>query len=178
MKAQEIHLPAMVVSPFRGLGSIVLDFRNANSPPEPIPSWAANLIVPTFAAVAVLTMLPPPGPTRVIVGLTAFTSLWFYVLTHWVASPAFFMNAIFMISITARWMLLVLCGTPEIDYYQTSQTGTKLQDSGPWHQQLPNKVRWSVELWSCWRGQGWNYVDEHLPKGAEQNQSRLYVFPC
>lgn len=137
----------MVVRSFRGLGSILLDLQGANSPREPIPSWAANLIVPTFAAVAVLTMLPPPGPTRVIVGLTTFTSLWLYALTHWVAGPAFFMNAIFMISITTRWMPIILWGTPEIDCYQTSQTSTKLQNKGPWHQQLLNKITWTVELW-------------------------------
>lgn len=36
------------------------------------------------------------------------------------------MDAIFMISITVRWMLMCLTGAPEIDYYQNSKTATKL----------------------------------------------------
>ncbi|KAL4882129.1 membrane bound O-acyl transferase family-domain-containing protein [Aspergillus karnatakaensis] len=158
------------------LGSNLQAMQNAYSAREQMPAWAAKLLTPTFMAVAVVTTLPPPGPVRVIVGLTAFTSLWLHVLTHWVSGPAFFMDAIFMISITVRWLLLFLAGTPEIDYHQTTQSATKLAPTGTrkanvFHRAL-TKVRWSVELWSCWRGQGWNFVDEHLPQGAEQTQSR------
>ncbi|KAL3429035.1 membrane bound O-acyl transferase family-domain-containing protein [Aspergillus tetrazonus] len=143
---------------------------------EEMPVWATKLLTPIFMAVAVLTTLPPPGPLRVIVGLTAFTSLWLHVLTHWVSGPAFFMDAIFMISITVRWLLMFMAGTPEIDYHQTTQSGTTITYSGTKDssalRQMLTKVRWSVELWSCWRGQGWNFVDQHLPRGAEGTQSR------
>ncbi|KAF4289359.1 hypothetical protein CNMCM8686_002659 [Aspergillus fumigatus] len=100
--------------------------KDAYTSREEVPFWATKLLTPTFMAVAILTTIPPPGPTRVIVGMTAFTSLWLYVLTHWMAGPAFFMDAIFMISITVRWMLMCLTGAPEIDYYQNSKTATKL----------------------------------------------------
>ncbi|KAI9367729.1 membrane bound O-acyl transferase family-domain-containing protein [Aspergillus egyptiacus] len=140
---------------------------------EAMPIWATKLLTPSFMAVAILTTLPPPGPTRVVVGLTAFTSLWLYVLTHWVAGPAFFMDSIFMISITVRWLLLFVAGTPEEDLHQTSEKGTRLTSKDA-KRGTPffTKLKWSVELWSCWRGQGWNFVDQHLPKGAEQTQSR------
>ncbi|KAF4259294.1 hypothetical protein CNMCM8812_002137 [Aspergillus fumigatus] len=100
--------------------------KDAYTSREEVPFWATKLLTPAFMAVAILTTIPPPGPTRVIVGMTAFTSLWLYVLTHWMAGPAFFMDAIFMISITVRWMLMCLTGAPEIDYYQNSKTATKL----------------------------------------------------
>ncbi|GIJ85967.1 hypothetical protein Asppvi_004838 [Aspergillus pseudoviridinutans] len=159
------------------LESTLMKVQDAYSSREAMPFWATRLLTPTFMAVAVLTTIPSPGPARVTVGMTVFTTLWLYVLTHWVADPSFFMDAIFMISITARWMLMFLTGTPEMDYYQTSKTATKLDsasaDGGiPGGSILLNKVKWSVELWSCWRGQGWNYADQHLKRGAEQTQSR------
>ncbi|RLL94186.1 hypothetical protein CFD26_103329 [Aspergillus turcosus] len=158
----------------RNLEVTLLNMQDAFYSREDMPFWATKLLTPTFMAVAILTTIPPPGPTRVIVGMTAFTSLWIYVLTHWVSGPASFMDAIFMISITVRWMLMFLAGTPETDYYQTSKTATKLgsasADGGI--SAFLNKVKWSVELWSCWRGQGWNFADQHLKRGAEQNQSR------
>ncbi|BDD59928.1 hypothetical protein MPDQ_000743 [Monascus purpureus] len=155
----------------------LLNLEDAYSSREEMPFWATKLLTPTFMAVAILTTIPSPGPMRVTVGMTAFTSLWLYVLTHWVSGPAFFMDAIFMISITVRWMLMFLTGTPEIDYYQNSKTATKLgstsADGGTLHgSAFLNKVKWSVELWSCWRGQGWNFADQHLRRGAEQTQSR------
>jgi hypothetical protein len=61
--------------------------------------------------------------------MTAFTTLWLYMLTQWVAGLSSFMDAIFMISITVRWMLMFLPGTPEFDYYQTSKTATKLDSA-------------------------------------------------
>ena len=159
---------------------ILQDIQNVQfSPREPIPSWAAKLVTPTFLAVAILTTLPSPGPVRVTVGLTAFTSLWLHVVTHLVAGPAFFMDAVFMISITARWILLFVMGTPETDYYQTSKTATRLERNpgSPWYWRFLYKAKWSVELWSCWRGQGWNFVDQHLGKGAEQTQSHRSALP-
>jgi hypothetical protein len=162
----------------QSLASNLQAMQNAYSAREEMPVWATKLLTPTFMAVAVLTTLPPPGPLRVIVGLTAFTSLWLHVLTHWVSGPAFFMDAIFMISITVRWLLMFVAGTPEIDYHQTTQSGTTITYTGTKNssalRQLLTKVRWSVELWSCWRGQGWNFVDQHLPRGAERTQSRWY----
>ncbi|KAL2802347.1 membrane bound O-acyl transferase family-domain-containing protein [Aspergillus granulosus] len=160
----------------QNLASNLQAMQNAYSAREEMPAWATKLLTPTFMAVAVLTTLPPAGPVRVIVGLTAFTSLWLHVLTHWVSGPAFFMDAIFMISITVRWLLMFLAATPEIDYHQTTRSGTTLtymgtKDSNVFRRVL-TKMRWSVELWSCWRGQGWNFVDQHLPRGAEQKQSR------
>ncbi|KAF7181914.1 hypothetical protein CNMCM7691_001302 [Aspergillus felis] len=168
----------MVDNLIRNLESTLMDMEDAYSWREEMPFWATKLLTPTFMAVAILTTIPSPGPVRVIVGMTAFTTLWLYVLTHWVAGPSFFMDTIFMISITARWMLMFLTGTPEIDYYQTGKTATKLDsasaDGGiPGGSILLNKVKWSVELWSCWRGQGWNFADQHLQRGAEQTQSRL-----
>ncbi|KAL5366204.1 membrane bound O-acyl transferase family-domain-containing protein [Aspergillus floccosus] len=155
----------------------LLNLEDAYSSREEMPFWATKLLTPTFMAVAIITTIPSPGPLRVIVGMTAFTSLWLYVLTHWVSSPAFFMDAIFMISITVRWMLMFLTGTPEIDYYQNGKSATKLgntsADGGILHgSEFLKKFKWSVELWSCWRGQGWNFADQHLRRGAEQTQSR------
>lgn len=167
----------MVDDWIRNLEVGLLNIQDAYSSREEMPFWATKLLTPTFMGVAILTTIAPPGPTRVIVGMTAFTSLWLYVLTHWVSGPALFMDAIFMISITVRWMLLFLAGTPEIDYYQTSETATKLgsgsADDGILRSSpFLNKIKWSVELWSCWRGQGWNFADQHLKQGAEQTQSR------
>ncbi|KAL4914819.1 membrane bound O-acyl transferase family-domain-containing protein [Aspergillus aurantiobrunneus] len=152
--------------------------RNAAAPGprEEMPIWATKLLTPAFMAVAILTTLLPPGPIRVVVGITAFTSLWLHVLTHWVAGPAFFMDAIFMISITVRWLLLFVAGMPEIDCHQTSKSGTRLipndTKNATFFDRFYNKAKWSVELWSCWRGQGWNFVDQHLPRGVEHTQSR------
>ncbi|KAG2012602.1 hypothetical protein GB937_006951 [Aspergillus fischeri] len=167
----------MVDNLIRNLEITLQNMQNAYSSRDEMPFWATKLLTPTFMAVAIFTTIPPPGPTRVIVGMTTFTSLWLYVLTHWVAGPSFFMDAIFMVSITVRWMLMFLTGTPEIDYYQNSKTATKLDsvsgDSGILRcSKFPNKVKWSVELWSCWRGQGWNFADQHLKRGEEQTQSR------
>lgn len=152
---------------------------NAHSEREQMPLWATKLLTPTFMAVAILTTLLPPGPTRVTLASTAFTGLWLHVLTHWVTGPAFFMDAIFMISITVRWLLLSLAGTPEVDCHQTSKSGTILVKNNRKDvtvlDRFYNKVKWTVELWSCWRGQGWNFVDQHLPQGAEQTQSRWYL---
>ncbi|PKX97313.1 putative toxin biosynthesis protein (GliH) [Aspergillus novofumigatus IBT 16806] len=161
----------------RNLEITLQNMQDAYSSREEMPFSATKLLTPTSMAVAIVTTIPPPGPTRVVVGMTAFTTLWLYVLTHWVAGPSFFMDAIFMISITVRWMLMFLTGTPEIDYSQTSKTATKLgsasADGGIIRNlTLLDKVKWSVELWSCWRGQGWNYADPHLKRGAEQTQSR------
>ncbi|KAH2016891.1 hypothetical protein KXW65_003199 [Aspergillus fumigatus] len=116
----------MMVNLIRNLEITLQNMKDAYTSREEVPFWATKLLTPTFMAVAILTTIPPPGPTRVIVGMTAFTSLWLYVLTHWMAGPAFFMDAIFMISITVRWMLMCLTGAPEIDYYQNSKTATKL----------------------------------------------------
>ncbi|KEY82035.1 toxin biosynthesis protein GliH [Aspergillus fumigatus] len=115
-----------MVNLIRNLEITLQNMKDAYTSREEVPFWATKLLTPTFMAVAILTTIPPPGPTRVIVGMTAFTSLWLYVLTHWMAGPAFFMDAIFMISITVRWMLICLTGAPEIDYYQNSKTATKL----------------------------------------------------
>ncbi|BCS27914.1 putative toxin biosynthesis protein (GliH) [Aspergillus puulaauensis] len=149
---------------------------NAHSEREQMPLWATKLLTPTFMAVAILATLLPPGPTRVTLASTAFTGLWLHVLTHWVTGPAFFMDTIFMISITVRWLLLSLAGTPEVDCHQTSNSGTILVKNNRKDvtalDRFYNKAKWTVELWSCWRGQGWNFVDQHLPQGAEQTQSR------
>jgi hypothetical protein len=170
----------MVNNLIRNLEITLLNLEDAYSSREEMPFWATKLLTPTFMAVAILTTIPSPGPIRVIIGMTAFTSLWLYVLTHWVSGPAFFMDAIFMISITVRWILMFLTGTPEMDYCQTSKTATKhgstSADGGILHgSAFLNKVKWSVELWSCWRGQGWNFADQHLRRGAEQTQSQWYV---
>ncbi|KAF4218842.1 hypothetical protein CNMCM6805_004621 [Aspergillus fumigatiaffinis] len=167
----------MVNNLIRNLEITLLNLEDAYSSREEMPFWATKLLTPTFMAVAILTTIPSPGPVRVIIGMTAFTSLWLYVLTHWVSGLAFFMDAIFMISITVRWILMFLTGTPEMDYCQTSKTATKLgstsADGGILHgSAFLNKVKWSVELWSCWRGQGWNFADQHLRRGAEQTQSQ------
>lgn len=157
----------------------LLAVSNAHSEREQMPLWATKLLTPTFMAVAILTTLLPPGPTRVTLASTAFTGLWLHVLTHWVTGPAFFMDAIFMISITVRWLLQSLAGTPEVDCHQTSKSGTILVKNNRKDvtvlDRFYNKVKWTVELWSCWRGQGWNFVDQHLPQGAEQTQSRWYL---
>ncbi|KAG2418667.1 hypothetical protein HFD88_001768 [Aspergillus terreus] len=155
----------------------LLNLQDAYSSREQMPFWATKLLTPIFMAVAILTTIPSPGPMRVVVGMSALTSLWLYVLTHWVSGPAFFMDAIFMISITVRWVLMFLTGTPEIDYYQNGKTATKLGSTSADGETLHgsaflNKAKWSVELWSCWRGQGWNFADQHLRRGAEQTQSR------
>ncbi|KAM0092802.1 hypothetical protein ACP6JD_003756 [Aspergillus fumigatus] len=115
-----------MVNLIRNLEITLQNMKDAYTSREEVPFWPTKLLTPTFMAVAILTTIPPPGPTRAIVGMTAFTSLWLYVLTHWMAGPAFFMDAIFMISITVRWMLMCLTGAPEIDYYQNSKTATKL----------------------------------------------------
>ncbi|GME23005.1 uncharacterized protein IFM58399_06537 [Neofusicoccum parvum] len=142
----------------------------------PMPPLAAKLATPAFLTVGILSTLPPPGPTRVIIGLTAFTTLWGYALTHWTAGAYFFLDAILIISITFRWALMVFAGTPEKDYRQVRETATVLTGSGPLHKRFAKKLKWTVELWVCWRGIGWNFEDKNQKKGPEQTQTRTRVF--
>ncbi|KAH7042820.1 membrane bound O-acyl transferase family-domain-containing protein [Macrophomina phaseolina] len=147
--------------------------RDLHAQRAPMPPLVAKLATPAVLILGIVSTLPPPGPTRVMFGLTAFTMLWGYALTHWEAGAYFFLDAILIISITFRWALMVLFGTPEEDYRQIHDTATKITGSGPLHKRIFHKLKWSVELWACWRGIGWNFEDRHQRKGPEQSQTRL-----
>lgn len=140
-----------------------------------VPSWVVQLFLPAFLCVGILSLLPRPGPTRVMIGLTAFSTMWWYAASRWAGDGSFMMGPMFAFPITLRWAFMVLRGTPELDcvQLQTTQAGKKT----PVQLGLLQKLKWSMDLWCSWRGIGWNWEIQNIRKPANSSPSRLWVFP-
>lgn len=134
--------------------------------------WAAQLFLPAFLYVGIVSTVPPPGPMRVVFGLTAFTTLWWYSITHWVADPTFLVGPIMAIPITLRWAFMVVWGTPEEDYFHLQDRATSPHHLGPLR-----KLKWSADLWVQWRGVGWNWKVDNVPEISSGSPSRTWVAP-
>ncbi|KAH7048229.1 membrane bound O-acyl transferase family-domain-containing protein [Macrophomina phaseolina] len=126
-----------------------------------IAPWVAQLFLPAFLCVGIVSIVPPPGPMRVMLGLAAFTTLWWYSVTHWFADQTFLVGPIVAVPITLRWAFMVMWGTPEEDYFHLDNRTTSPHHLGPLR-----KLKWSADLWVQWRGVGWNWKVDNVPESS------------
>ncbi|KAF4310816.1 hypothetical protein GTA08_BOTSDO13750 [Botryosphaeria dothidea] len=107
-----------------------------------------------------------------MIGLTAFSTMWWYAASRWAGDGSFMMGPMFAFPITLRWAFMVLRGTPELDcvQLQTTQAGKKT----PVQLGLLQKLKWSMDLWCSWRGIGWNWEIQNIRKPANSSPSRLH----
>lgn len=135
-----------------------------------IPPLAEALFVPAFFAVAVISLVPSPGPIRVVGGLNTLISMWMYAYAHWVGGVSFVIGPMLGFAIGLRWVTLVAFGSPERDFRLVSTPGNNESpvELGVWR-----KLKWSAELWCAWRGVGWNFADPNVPRVDQQTCLRF-----
>ncbi|KAJ2905398.1 hypothetical protein MKZ38_005496 [Zalerion maritima] len=146
---------------------------------NPIPPLLEQSFLPLFFTLPILfTTLLRPGPFRTISSICLLAALWYHFLTRgWTAGPDFLFSPLFASAITIRWLVIISTGKPE-EMFRRVQAGTSSSSRDGSRKQdavqegkcdgrgkdvtdrsarFLEKLKWSAELWSNWRGIGWNF---------------------
>ncbi|OJD30969.1 cytochrome p450 [Diplodia corticola] len=138
------------------------DVTNAGKlklPPVDERAAMPGFFIPLFYLVLICSVLIYPKLLRKFIITTAVLSFLLLNLHYTGGVDGDYQNTTMLVTSAVMWIEFGVLGDLERDVFRTWEQDAPLADR-PWWKRLA----WSYDLWTTWRGPGWNWQSRRSPK--------------